>query len=980
MKKQTKSKSQDSQTPEDTLAETPNDTFPIVGIGASAGGLEALEQFFSNMPTESGMAFVVVQHLAPNYKGMMAELLRRVTQMSVLTVTDNLKVKPNCVYIIPSNKSMSILNGALYLFVPLEERGLRLPVDFLFRSLADDRHQKSIGIILSGMGSDGSLGVKAINEKNGIVLVQEPSSAKFDAMPRNAIKATTVDVVAPANELPAKLLAIIKGQISKNNTDESDKDNSSLDKIIIILRTHTGNDFSQYKKNTLYRRIERRMSIHQIDRITSYVRYLQENPNEVGILFQELLIGVTNFFRDTPVWEYLKDSVLPPMLEEASNAQTLRAWIPACSTGEEAYSLAMIFKEALEKANLDKILRLQIFATDLDSTAVDQARRGIYQANMVSHVSASRLNRFFTKEGDQFRVSADIREMIVFAPQNIVKDPPFTKLNMLFCRNLLIYIDTGLQKKIMSLFHYALNDRGILLLGNAETYNEPKNLFTTVDSKLRIYQKTGASKVNVLLDFPSAYTKIKEPIMVSKSVEKNTENLQALTYDLLLQQFSPASVLTTNLGDILYITGNVGKYFSPAAGKANLNIFAMANEGLRNELPIAFRKAMQSYEKVVLHAIKIVVGSETLIVDVTIQQIASPFAMKGKVLLFFADLPLEKQEISKLITGKKGKAVADIKQIQLGQEMQRLSEDLQNTQEEMQTSQEELKSANEELQSANEEMQSANEELTTSKEEMQSMNEELQTINAELQVKIHDSDLVKNDMHNLLNSSEIATLFLDKELKIRQFTFCATKIFKLIPGDIGRLFTDLASDMDYPDMAADAKEVLRTLTFVEKVITTRHRLYYTVRIMPYRTFDDKINGLVITFIDITVSKQLENALRETQVLLRSVIHSARFVIIALSSDGKVIEFNPEAENIFGRKSSEVINKSYLEVFIPKKLRAEVGNDLQKLLAGTLPDNFAHLVEAVNGSQINIEWTPHKLFDEKGILIGIITIGENITKA
>jgi two-component system CheB/CheR fusion protein len=979
MKKQTKSTIVNPELPDSTHQvsdHSKTDQFPIVGIGASAGGLEALEQFFSNMPANCGMAFVVIQHLDPTYKGILCELLQRITDMHVFTVTDRLKVKPNCVYVIPANTSMSILNGALHLFDPVEKRGLRLPVDFFLRSLADDRQDKSIGIILSGMGSDGSIGLKAIKEKSGMALVQDPASAKFDSMPRNAIEAVIVDIVAPANELPEKLMAITKMTTRVTNQMGIEKDSSALEKIIILLRSQTGHDFSLYKKNTVYRRIERRMGIHQISKIASYVRYLQENPTEIDILFRELLIGVTNFFRDTAVWETMKENAIPSLLSKFPNGHILRAWIPGCSTGEEAYSLAIIFKEAMEKANLNKNLSLQIFATDLDSTAIEKARRGIYPATIVSDVSTFRLNRFFVKADDQYRVNAEIREMVVFAPQNVIKDPPFTKLDIISCRNLLIYMDAELQNKLLTLFHYSLNPGGLLLLGSAETNGAHSDMFTVVDSKLRIYQHAGSSETDELLNFPSSFSHSKQGMGEINLPARVLDNIQTLTDQLLLQQFSPASVLVTEKGDLLYITGSTGKYLEPAAGKANMNLFAMAREGINQELPMAFRTALKNFNKVVLHNINVESNGESHLVDVTIQQIEKPTTLKGRILVIFRDVPHLELKSSK---AKIGKTSDHLLHSELEHELQRIKEELQSTREEMQTSQEELKSTNEELQSTNEEMQSTNEELTTSKEEMQSLNEELHTVNAELQNKVDDFTRINNDMNNLLNSIEIATLFLDKELKIRKFTDPATKIFKLRQSDIGRLFTDQVTDLNYPEMYDDAMEVLRTLVFVEKPVTTRDGRWFNIRMMPYRTFEDKIDGLVITFIEITKSKLLEDALQQSQTMLRSLIHAVQSVILGLSSDGKVIEFNPEAERLLGYKRDDVLGKSYFELFIPETSRKKVEADMKKLLTEALPNRYESYVKALNGDELMIEWSAHKLLDDKGMLIGIMTIGERITK-
>lgn len=839
--------------------------FPIVGVGASAGGLEALELFFSNMPNDCNMAFVVIQHLDPKYKGMLPELLQRSTLMDVVQVTNHLKVKVNHVYVIPPNKSMSVLNGYLYLVDPIETHGLRLPIDYFFRSLAEDLKERSVGVILSGMGSDGTLGLKAIREKNGIIAVQEPSTAKFDGMPQSAINSVAVDVLAAADLIPKKLLSfqrLSKNSIPKKGIDETSKGN--LEKIIYLLRIQTGHDFSLYKKNTLFRRIERRMNVHQVDGISNYVHFLKENPKELDILFKELLIGVTSFFRDPSVWSMLKDQILPDLINNLSDGQVLRAWITGCSTGEEAYSLAMVFLEAFNHVKLEKNVSLLIFATDIDGDAIDIARKGFYSENIVSDVSPERLAHFFVKEDAGFRVSAMVREMVVFARHSVIKDPPFTKLSFLSCRNLLIYMEPELQKKLMNLFHYSLNAAGVLLLGSAENENSQNNQFAPIDSKLKFYKRSVINPSNEMIDFPSSFTYTR--VHSSKQAEpmKIVDNIQILTEQLMLQRFAPSSVLINQEGEILYITGRTGKYLEPAAGKANLNIFTMAREGLRNVLPGAIRKTRQSLDPVKLHHLKIGTNDGFQFVDVTFQLIDKPEALYGTIIVVFSDV----SEVSRTASlGIENKMVSSREQ-ELELELQRANDELLSTREEMQTTQEELKSSNEEMQSANEELQSTNEELTTSKEEMQSLNEELQTVNVELQSKILDFTVANNDMKNLLNSTEIATLFLDKELNIRRFTDTITKLFKLRSTDIGRPFTDMVTDLQYPEISDHAKEVLRTLVHKETEITTVDHRWYLVRVMPYRTFEDHIDGLVITFIDITRSKSLEAELNKTIALLR----------------------------------------------------------------------------------------------------------------
>jgi two-component system CheB/CheR fusion protein len=944
--------------------------FPIVAIGASAGGLEALEQFLVNVPDNSGMAYVVIQHLDPTQKGMLPELLQRISKIKVFQVEDRMKVKPNCVYVIPPNKSMSILKGVLYLFDPLEARGMRLPIDFFLRSLADDQKEFAVGIILSGMGSDGSIGIGAIKEKNGIVMVQEPETAKFDSMPRNAINTGFVDVVAPPQEIYLKLNEFIEHvPVVKLDRNVGKNNETALEKIIILLRTHTGNDFSLYKKNTVYRRIERRMSVHKIDEINSYVHFLQDNPKEVHILFKELMIGVTNFFRDPLVWEKLKEIILPAKVGKNQAITTIRAWIPGCSTGEEAYSLAIIFKEVVEKINPHGGLTLQVFATDLDSDAIETARKGLFKANIVADVSPKRLSRFFTKTDDGYRINTEIRETIIFAQHNIIMHGPFTNIDFISCRNLLIYLDPELQRKLLGLFFYSLNPEGILLLGNSETLGAQSHLFKPENSSLKIYKRGNSSQDPGLFDFPSSFSRSKLTNYEYKVVEKPIMNIQTLADQLLLHQFSPASVLVNENGDILYISGRTGKYLEPAVGKANLNVFAMLRPGFQSDFAIAFRKVITKKQTEVLQNVKIGTNGGTIIVNVAINWISKPEALFGKILIVFTDVA---KIIENNTTSKRGKqTIASVREKELEEELQHAHEEVQNISEEMQTSQEELKSTNEELQSTNEELQSANEELTTSKEEMQSLNEELQTVNAELQSKVDDYSRVNNDMKNLLNSTDIATLFLDKELNIRRFTNQATKIFKLIKGDIGRPFTDQVSQLIYPELAEDAFEVLRTLIFIEKQIPTKDGRWFSTRIMPYRTFDDRIDGLVITFIDISNLKEADEKLNETDQLTRLLLDYSPDVIIKLSTDWKILEFNPAAEDFFGTKHKDVIGQDYIELFVPKTLRNNTEKQMSQALKKTDKNKIKIMTIAANAVELEIEWTANVLFNNLNLPSGLI---------
>jgi len=844
--------------------------FPIVGIGASAGGLEALGLFLRRVPQGSGLAYVIIQHLDPNHKGMMAELLQRTTGMMVVQAKDRMPVKPDCVYVIPPNKDMSILHGVLHLFDPVLPRGLRLPIDFFLRSLAEDRPGSCVGVILSGMGSDGTMGLRAIKEKAGLTLAQEPASASFDSMPRSVIDAGLADLVAPVDELPAKIIGYFQHTlvIVKAEGPLEEKDQSALDKIYILLRSRTGQDFSLYKKNTVYRRIERRMGLHQIDRIATYVRYLQNNSQEVELLFKELLIGVTSFFRDPACWEQLQTKAIPALLENHPTGRVLRAWSTGCSTGEEAYSLAMAFKEALDKLKSPVDFKLQIFATDLDQDAIDRCRQGLYPANIAADLSAERLQRFFVKEANGYRVGKEIRAMVTFASQNVIMDPPFTKLDILVCRNLLIYLSHELQQKLLPLFHYSLNPGGVLFLGSSESVGTHTDLFVPLHTKSRLFrQRTTAAPV-VPLTFPPSFVPAMPGDSKEPTILKPADNLQSLADQVLLQHFAPPAVLVNDRGDIVYISGRTGKYLEPAAGKANWNIFAMAREGLRFDLGSAFQKALRQAEAVTVKGGKVGVNGATQSVEITVQAIADPEALRGMVMIIFTDVATP-AEIKAPISAKGRKSAGSARVVDLEQELAQLHEELQTTREEMQSSQEELKSSNEELQSTNEELQSTNEELTTSREEMQSLNEELQTVNAEQQSKMDEMTQTDNDMRNLLNSTEIVTVFLDKKLHIRRFTNGANKLFKLIPGDVGRPLSDIVSDLLYPEMTEEALSVLRSLSSSEKQITATDGRWFSVRIMPYRTMEDVISGVVITFAEITVAKRLEQQLREENAEFKS---------------------------------------------------------------------------------------------------------------
>lgn len=855
-----------------------NAAFPIVGVGASAGGLTALEQFLSHVPPQSGMAIVVVQHRDPHSEGMLVELLQRHTPMPVLQALDQMAVEPDHVYVIPPGWDLSLMHGVLHLFEPTEARGLRQPIDFFFKSLADDRQHNSIGVILSGMGSDGTLGLRAIRQAGGASFVQTPASAQFDSMPRSAIDADVVDAVAPADELPAKVIAFVKrirlvGDVQAQVEAEFQRTAAGfLDKILVLLRTHTGHDFSAYKKNTIMRRVERRMGLHQLSRIDDYLRYVRENPKEVELLLGELLIGVTSFFRDTEVWEQVQREVLPALRANHPDGAQLRAWIPGCSSGEEAYSLAILFRESLDAVNPEKRYKLLIFASDLDKDAIARARAGAYPESISADVSEARLKRFFVPEAAGYRVSNEIREMVIFAEQNVIVDPPFTRIDFLSCRNLLIYLEAGLQEKLMHLFHYSLAPGGYLLLGSSESVGPASALFAGLPGRSRIYRRldvpTPALSPGMSGAFSQTGLRAASVALHGPGAAAMAPDLPMLVDQLVLANYAPAAALVSNKGELLYFSGKTGKYLEPAAGKPNLNLFAMARDGLKQALSEAFYRSVRENNTATLKRVKISNAGPASYVDVVVQPISEPVALSGTVLIVFKDVPAPSPRRPRIAAEA---AAGDAMRVEAAlQELQHAREDARSTREEMQTSQEELKSTNEELQSTNEELQSTNEELTTSKEEMQSMNEELQTINNELRLKVAEISRASNDMRNLLDSTEIAILFLDDTLHVRRFTPSTTHIFKLIPGDAGRSITDIVCDLDYPGLAADARDVLRTLVFKEMDVPATEARWFRVRIMPYRTQDNRIDGLVITFADISASKRLEIELRQAQVRLQAL--------------------------------------------------------------------------------------------------------------
>lgn len=901
--------------------------FPVVGIGASAGGLDAIEKFFLNMPSDSGIAFVIIMHFDPTSKSIMVEILRRYTKMEVHQVEDGIKIKPNSVYIIPPNKDMAILHGALQLLEPTVSRGIRHPIDFFFRSLSEDCKEKAICIILSGTGTEGTLGLKAIKGEGGMVMVQDVTSAAYDGMPASAVATGFADYILPPEKMPEQLLNFVKQPYIKGTRKVALSEQlAPLQKIFVLIRDRTGHDFSQYKESTINRRIERRMNVHQIEKLTDYVRYLSENPSEIDVLFKELLIGVTSFFRDPDAFEFLIKKVLPDMLENRTSVQPLRVWVSACSTGEEAYSIAMIFKEYLDEIKSD--IKFQIFATDVDKDAIETARAGVYPASIAVDVSQERLTRFFTKAEDTYRVKKEVREIVTFALQSLIKDPPFSMLDMVSCRNLLIYLSPVLQKKVLTTLHYSLKKEGVLFLGTSETIGELTDLFSIYDRKWRIYKSKGGSHI-LIGDYThmgrmGVFDKIKEP---AKSVETG---IGGHIEKMLLENYAPSCVIINEKEDILYFYGKTGKYLEPAPGKAGLKIVEMAREGLKHELNVAIRKTIAQKKEVIFNELNVKTNGSFQTVNLIVRPLVKP-DMQGLIMVIFEDVqgrppkpvkkPFTKQHINKY--------VADLEL-----KLKSSRENLQATIEEMETSNEELQSTNEEFQAANEELQSANEELETSREELQSVNEELMTLNAEHQTKIEENLRSINDMNNMLTSTEIATIFLNNDLCIKGFTPAATKIINLIKTDIGRRLNDFSYNLVYENLIDDVLGVLNTLAFRETEVSDKNGNWYLMRILPYRTTENVIDGAVVTFIDITERKRAEQMEHDARIFAGGIVDTVRESLIILDKDMRVISANRSFYRIFKTLKEETENKYIFEI----KNRSWDIPALRKLLEEILPEN------------------------------------------
>ncbi|MCB0196842.1 MAG: PAS domain-containing protein [Anaerolineae bacterium] len=837
----------------------PSPTFPIVGIGASAGGLEAFEQFFTHMPPDSGIAFVLIQHLDPTRKSMLVELIQRYTRMPVRQAKDKLPIEPNCVYVIPPNYDMKLQKHTLRLLKPTAPRGARLTIDFFLRSLASEQKDRAIGIVLSGTGTDGTLGIQTIKGAGGMAMVQLPETARYDGMPSSAIATDLVDFILPPEQMPIYLINFLNQalpNLGRPNESRHVEVDDALRHIFVLLQAHTGYDFSMYKEDTLRRRIERRVVVNQFSKVTDYLDYLQQNPLEVEMLFKELLIGVTNFFRDPEAFEILEHQIIPELLPNPLPKEPVRIWIPGCSSGEEAYSIAILMYERME--HLAQRTKVQIFATDIDPDAVERTRAGLYPDSIEADVSPERLARFFRKEGHRYRIQKSIREMMIISTQNIIQDPPFSRLDLISCRNLLIYFRPLLQKKIIPLFYYALQPDRFLFLGSSESLEEYANLFSIVNKRWKIFQtKPGQNFTQTIPDFSRSRTINNLPKKETPS--PTPPKPRDVVEKTLLEDYTPACVLTDELGTIQYIHGRTGTVLEPPSGKVQWNITRLARPGLQIPLTTAIRRAQKEKQTVTYERVKVENDQKELLIRLTVKPILEPKTMAGMLLIIFqrgdSSLLDHLTESKNPLSANSDHFVSDLEY-----ELKSTQEYLHTTVEELESSNEALTAANEELQSSNEELQSTNEELHTAKEELQSVNEELLTVNTELENKIEELTAVNNDMNNLFVDIGVGAIVVDMDLTLRRFTPAATHVAKLIQSDIGRPLSHIVFNLPKVDCAQAAAQVLETLTIQEQEVRHKNGRWYKMRVRPYRTDKNAIDGVTFTFSDITNFKQTQQEL------------------------------------------------------------------------------------------------------------------------
>ena len=949
----------------------------IVGIGASAGGLEAFRAFFACMPADSGMAFVLVQHLAPDHRSMLVELLGTSTVMSVTEAEDGMPVAPNRVFVIPPDATLTIKDGILRVSTPAPAREHRRPIDTFFCTLAEDQGESAVCIILSGAGSDGTLGLSTIKEHGGLTLAQaEADHIAMSGMPRSAADTGLVDHVMPIDEMPAQLVEYQRHLIrvgARKGPDGTRQDMTDhLVRICALLRSELGHDFSQYKEKTLIRRVQRRMQVLRIDTVPEYIQRLRKEPRERELLFRELLIGVTRFFRDPEAFEALAESVIPQLLVNRGADDPIRVWVPGCATGEEAYSIAILLKEAM--ARLEVAPEVQIFATDINDQAVEIARTGRYRKTAIAGLSPERLERWFVDEGDHWCTVKHIREMCIFSVHSLIKDPPFSRLDLISCRNLLIYLESDLQTRVIRTFHYALRPGGHLLLGSSETVTRQAELFSTLDKKHRIFKRRDAAAVS-LPSFPLSGAIPGGPAgpAVAHAAAPAADRIDAGARRVI-EKYAPAYVVIDSRHEILRFAGEIGKYLQPSPGVATLNLFTILQKELRPAAQTAIQQAIRSQQRSVYESLAVDIDGKSRFVNLIVEALPGAEDEAQLYVVAFQDVArFGKDRDAEAPEATAGTGMAAVQELE--RELRAVKAQFQVAIDELERTNEELKSANEEYQSVNEEFQSTNEELETSKEEQQSINEELQTVNAELSSKNDALGRANSDLQNLLESTQIATLFLDGDLRIKSFTPAITDIFHLRDSDRGRPITEIVARLSYADLKRDVNKVLRTLSVIEQEVRIPDDgATFIMRVRPYRTVDNIIDGVVITFVDITERKRHEVDLAR----LAAIVESSQEAIIGHALDGRITSWNGGAEAIFGYTATEAVGQP-LAILLPEHKFEEMPRIIEKLKRGERIEHFEIAEVRKGGARIDVSLTISPVRDSSGAVIAASTIARDVSE-
>lgn len=902
-----------------------NQEFLVVGIGASAGGIQALERFFEHTPSDSNLAYVVILHLSPEHESNLPAMLQRKTSMPVIQVQERTKVEPNQVYVIPPAKHLVMEDGHIDLAEPDQQKGRRVPIDLFFRTLAEAYKPHAIGILLSGTGTDGTIGIRRIKEKGGIAIAQDPMEAEYDAMIRSVITAGLIDFILPVAEIPEKLIALRdtteKIQIWPDGDQMPDEhDEKALRGVLASLRARTNHDFSNYKRSTVLRRVARRLQVNNLQEISQYQHFIRENPGEAQELLKDMLISVTNFFRDNDAYETLRQRVLPQVFAKKQMGEHIRVWVSGCATGEEAYSLAILLLEYAE--TIDYPPNIQIFATDIDEEGITEARDGVFPESIELDVTPERLRRYFHKEDSHYRVRKEVREAVLFASHNVLRDPPFSKIDVVSCRNLLIYLNRETQERVLEIFHFALRSNGYLFLGASESAENLPDLYTAVEKKHRVYKRrTLATPSKFLPEMPvSGRWDTKIPVTVS--ADKKVFSYNEL-HHAMLEQYAPPSVLINKEYDIVHLSENVGRYLRFTGGEPTRNLLKVVHPDLRLDLRTVLFAASQGQQGAEVRNICVKFGADTVIVNIIVRRIEPAEAARSFMLVIFEDVPLSQNEPETQTQSGSSQSEIEVVVRQLDEELLRTKDQLRATIEQYETSTEELKASNEELQAINEELRSTTEELETSKEELQSVNEELTTVNYELKDKVDEISRFNSDLQNLLASTDIGTIFLDRNLHIRRFTPRVQDLFNVILADVDRPFTHLTHRLEYQNLAEDAEEVVQKLSRIEREIRTTDGRWYIARLLPYRTLDDKIDGVVMTFMEITERKVAEALVKGSEERWRAVVESMEeYAIFVISANGFINTWSSGAEKIFGYSENEAIGMHCENLFTPEDRAAQ----------------------------------------------------------